>query len=144
MSPITLRMWVSEVVSLSKKVSGSKGDIMPDDQNRLRAIISRWSGGLQAQLLELDIAVQGANEKQLLAEFAHAITVSFEIAKAHGEAPFASVGEPPKSVRDQWRSGTIKTPGWIELKKEVALALATALRWRNPVGSVVLEDAIPA
>lgn len=110
----------------------------------LRAIVSRWSGGLQAQLLELDIAVQGESEDQLLAEFAHAITVSYEIAIAHGEAPFSSIGEPPKALRDQWRSTNGMKSGFIELRSEVALALATALRWRKPVGSVVLEDAVAA
>jgi len=117
---------------------------MPEDQNSLRVIVSRWSGGLQAQLLELDIAVQGQTENQLLAEFAHAITVSYEIAKAHGEAPFASIGEPPKSIRDQWRCVPLTTRHVIELDEEVALALATALRWRKPVGSVMLEDAVAA
>ena len=34
--------------------------------------------------------------------------------------------------------------GFIELKEEIALALATALRWRKPVGSVILEDAVAA
>lgn len=119
---------------------------MPDDQNSLRIIVSRWGGGLQAQLLELDIAVQGQTEDELLAEFSHAITVSYEIAMAHGEAPFASIGEPPKPIRDQWRSAPMVAAkrGFIELKEEIALALATALRWRKPVGSVILEDAVAA
>jgi hypothetical protein len=117
---------------------------MPSDQNTLRAIVSRWSGGLQAQLLELDIAVQGANEDQLLEEFAHAITVSYEIAVAHGEAPFSNIGEPPKPIRDQWRSCNSMKTGWIKLSPEVSMALATALRWRKPVGSVMLEDAVAA
>lgn len=116
---------------------------MSEDQKMLRAIVSRWSGGLQAQLLELDIAVQGQTEDDLLLEFAHAITVSYEIATAHGEAPFSSIGEPPKSFKDQWRSCAMKT-GFIELRDDVAIALATALRWRKPAGSVVFQDALAA
>lgn len=118
---------------------------MTDDQNNtLRAIVHRCPGGLQAQLLELDIAVQGPDEDQLLAELAHAITISYEIAVAHGEAPFSSIGEPPKAVRDQWRSSNGIRQGCITLKAEVAMALATALRWRKPVGSVLFEEAMAA
>lgn len=127
---------------MSYQHSEPKGNDMSRDQNMLRAIVSRWSGGLQAQLLELDVAVQGADEDQLLAEFAHAITVSYEIAEAHGEAPFSSIGEPPKAIREQWRSSNVIKSGCIELRDEVAIALATALRWRKPVGSVMLEDAV--
>lgn len=121
-----------------------KGDDMLGDQRMLRAIVSRWSGGLQAQLLELDIAVQGENHEQLLAEFAHAITVSYEIAIAHGEAPFSSIGQPPKAISDQWKSSNEIKSGCIKLRSEVALALATALRWRKPVASVMLEDLVAA
>jgi hypothetical protein len=131
---------------LSNDSPESKGDAM-SDQNALRAIVSRWSGGLQAQLLELDLAVQGENYDRILLEFAHAITVSFEVSVAHGEAPFASIGEPPKAIRDQWRSNEKCcdiTTGWIELRDEVAMALATALRWRKPAGSVVFEQAVAA
>lgn len=117
---------------------------MKGDQNMLRAIVTRWAGGLQAQLLELDIAVQGSDEHQVLAEFAHALTVSYEVAVAHGEAPFSSIGEPPKSIRDQWRSSNGMKQGCINLSTEVAIALATALRWRKPVGSMMLEDAVAA
>lgn len=117
---------------------------MSSDQNTLRAIVTRCAGGLQAQLLELDIAVQGSDEDTLLFEFAHAITVSYEIAVAHGEAPFASVGEPPKAIRDKWRPTTEMKTGCIELRDEVAMALATALRWRKPVGCVMFEDTIAA
>lgn len=121
-----------------------RGNDMSADQNSLRAIVTRCQHGLQAQLLELDIAVQGQDEHTLLAEFAHAITVSYEIAMAHGEAPFSSVGEPPKAIREKWRASTEMKCGYIELRDEVALSLATALRWRKPVGSVAFEDAVAA
>jgi hypothetical protein len=102
-----------------------------DGQNKLRAIVSRWSGGLQAQLLELDIAVQGTDLDQILAEFSHAITVSYEIAMDLGEVPFLNLREPPKATRDRWRSCN-RTPGSVKLTKEIVMALATALRWPKP------------
>lgn len=138
------RMPSRGVLKLPSRNSEFKDDAMPDERNTLRAMVSRWAGGLQAQLLELDIAVQGADEQQLYAEIAHAITVSYEIAVKHGEAPFSSIGEPPKPIRDQWRPSNASKPGWIQLREEVAMALATALRWRKPVGSVTLEEAMCA
>ncbi len=117
---------------------------MNSEQNSLRAIVSPWKGGLQAQLLELDIAVQGADEAELLREFAHAITVSYEISIAHQEAPFSNFGEPPKAIRDQWRSSNAIRSGMIKLRDDVAFALSTALRWRKPAGAVALEDAVAA
>jgi hypothetical protein len=118
---------------------------MASDQNKLRAVVSRWSGGLQAQLLELDLAVQGADHDEIFKEFAHAITVSYEIAVAHGEAPFSSIGQPPKAIQDQFVCSKNKEiTGWIPLKDEIAMALATALRWRLPKFSVMLEEPVPA
>lgn len=119
---------------------------MPSEQNKLRAIVSRWPGGLQAQLLELDIAVHGSSHEELLAEFAHAITVSYEVAVAHKEAPFSSIGVPPKAVQEQWQSKVMKgmKTGEIELEDDIAMALATALRWRKPEISVTLEEPVAA
>ncbi len=129
------------------KYNGSElsGDNMHDQDEipTLRAIVSRWEGGLQAQLLELDLAVQGATQEQLLAEFAHAITVSYEAAMDHKETPFLNMGVPPKSLSAQWKDGqSNRQSSCIALRDDVAIALATYLHiQRSSARRVVFEEA---
>lgn len=112
---------------------------MEQNTGKLRAFISPFNGGFQAQLLELDIAVQGKTFEDILVEFAHAITVHYEIALDLKEAPFASLEPAPMQFQAKWREGLSTQSGHIALEAEVAMALATALRIRNPIQSVVFE-----
>jgi hypothetical protein len=121
------------------KGSETIGDNMYDETPTLRAVVSQWKGGLQAQLLELDIAVQGSTHEQILAEFAHAITVSYEVAVMNGETPFVNLGMPPKSIQRRWKSTCPPESSIIELRDEVASALAAFLQMGRPIRRVTLE-----
>lgn len=113
---------------------------MQQNECKLRAIISPFDGGLQAQLLELDIAVQGATVEEILGEFSHAITTYYEAARDLDEAPFADLDIAPQQYQGRWREGMSSQKGNIELSEEVALALSTALRTRKRIREVVFEE----
>lgn len=109
---------------------------------QLRAIIAPMGADrLQAQVLELDIAVSGANVDELIAEIQHAIIVSYDVAMECKEAPFALISEAPASVKDKWTPGTQSESKGFHLPDNVAMALATALRKRKPIKTIEFERA---
>jgi hypothetical protein len=111
---------------------------MTTEPCQLRAIVAPTGDGrLQAQLLELDIAVVGANIDEILTEVAHAIIVSYEVALEHNEAPFALIADAPQMLKSKWRQAASGNTRCFHLPEDVAMALATALRKRKPIRSIV-------
>ena len=116
-----------------------RGAEMNENDFQLRAIVSKRDGGLEAQLLEIDIAARSQDVDGLLEEIAHAITVTFEIAKDLGNTPFVDILEAPPTFHNQWHDGQgTQQVGWIELAEPVAEALAAALRQRKPIRRIAV------
>jgi hypothetical protein len=100
----------------------------------LRALLSEGAdGSIQAQLLELDIAVRADSLDGVLREFEHAIIVLYQAARKDGATPFATTREAPARFRRKWESlngngAAAPTEGRINLPPEIADALAIRLR----------------
>jgi hypothetical protein len=115
---------------------------MQQNNCQLRAIVASTDGGFEAQLLELDIAVQSSTVDGLLKELGHALTVSFDVSTELGETPFANLGCAPWNFQRRWHEdgGGIKDEHEIEVPEEVAKALAAILRTPKPVHTIILEN----
>jgi hypothetical protein len=115
---------------------------MPNTNCQLRAMVVAREGGVEAQLLELDIAAMGRDVPDLLNEIRHALIVTYEIAKELGETPFTSVMPHPayhfQSRCDDDDSG--EEMGTIELPENVGEALAAALHALKPIRAITVYN----
>lgn len=104
---------------------------------KLSAIVSQCEHGLEAQLLEIDIAVRADTMEGLLSELAYVITVEYRIAKERGKTPFGRIEEAPQEYWDMWKlleaSGDISQTSTLNLSDDVREALAIALHTSVPV-----------
>jgi hypothetical protein len=102
---------------------------MQPNDCQLRAIIASRDGGMEAQLLEIDIAARGADLDSLLREIGHAITVSYEVSLDLGEAPFSNLMSAPMQFQSQWNdlNHSAKKIGYVSLPEDVGMALASAV-----------------
>ncbi len=106
----------------------------------LRAVTTESRDGwMEAQLLDLDLAIRARTMDGVLAEIEHAIVVLYLAAKKLGTTPFATTPQAPKQFREAWKQaigGAGSQVGVINLPAEVGEALATALRVSKPAQQV--------
>jgi hypothetical protein len=105
----------------------------------LRALLTGRDGYIEAQILELDIAVRASSLEGVLEEFQHAIIVLYRAARKLGVTPFVNIPTAPSEFWDRWKDRDGKHAdhaGDISLPEEVADALATALRVDRPLQKV--------
>jgi len=106
---------------------------------QLRAVVASRSGGVEAQLLEIDIAARAESVDGLLKEIAHALVVTYDIAAEAGEAPFFDIKPAPADFHARFENnkGGSKVE-YINLPDQVAVALATALHARKPIRKIAV------
>jgi hypothetical protein len=110
---------------------------MQDKNCQLRALVATCDGGIQARLVELEIAAFGKDVNELLKELGHAITVAYRVAKEFGETPFVKFMKEDNKDADLWDSLSSQNPssplGSIAVPSEVGEALAAFLRLLTPI-----------
>lgn len=108
---------------------------MSQRPKHLHAIVAEFDGLIEAQLLELDIAVQAKSEEALLDELAHAITMEYRIAKHHGKTPFVHLAQAPSEfvrMGESTKDSDWHCMGELKLDDAVIEALAVALKVPEP------------
>jgi hypothetical protein len=108
---------------------------MQDFDCELHAKVAHRNGGVEAQLVEIDIAARSGSIDGLLAEIRHAIIVTYEIAKDLGETPFVSI-LCPSEICGRLHVQQEEQIGVIELPAHVGEALAAALRLHRPITKI--------
>lgn len=105
----------------------------------LRGLLYTENDGVEAQLLELDLAVRAHDMNGVIEEFGHAIIVLYEAAIKLGVTPFANIKAAPAEFQEKWVdcNASCSSPvGYISLPEEVAYALAIALRANRPLREI--------
>lgn len=97
----------------------------------LRAVIRQIDGRVEAQLLELDIAVCAESEVEAIKQISYQLSLQYRIARERNQTPFAAlVGRTPAHFADWW-GGAVEADRTkehsIDLPDEVLDALAIAL-----------------
>ena len=113
---------------------------------RIRALAKlRDHSGVEAQLLDIDIAVRGKDIKEVLAEVKYAIIASYQIAVDLGETPFVNLVD-LKTLRfhNQWADDASRSVGCIDLPDNVAQALAAVLQRPEPVKQIDIRESVCA
>jgi len=109
---------------------------MQEKNCQLSAVVATKDGGVEAQLLEFDIAARGATIEDILEELGYAITLSYEIAMDLGQTPFINLPKAPPHFQMRWNDSPAKQVGVIDLPEDVGLALAIALHFREPIHQI--------
>jgi hypothetical protein len=109
---------------------------MHDCECQLTAHVEHRNGGVEAQLLEIDIAAKSDTIPNLLQELGHAIAVSYDIAKEVGETPFVKLLWTAPGLLDGHGHGHAKPLGYITLRKDIAESLAATLRLLKPIDKI--------
>lgn len=116
----------------------------------LRAIARNVGGLIEAQLLELDIAVSASNVDDLVREIEHAIIAEYMIAREHGFTPFAAIAHrTPEHFKAWWPVAAAEgdrslTTRDLNLPDEVMDALAIALHTPGRPSVIVGQYALAA
>lgn len=113
---------------------------------QLRAIVRHADGGrewLEAQLLELDIAVSASTYGQLVKEIEHALVMEYQIAIENNRTPFAAIVNKTPSAYTSWwaeceTSGTKNRS--LNLPREVSLALAMILHSLEQTPTFAIQE----
>lgn len=104
-----------------------------NDDDILHMVMTDCGGGLlEARLLELDLAVSGASEAELLDELRYAIIANHEVAVERGLTPFANLYRERSEYRGEIESNHFDEIGVLDLPQEVSKALAIALHQPRP------------
>jgi hypothetical protein len=104
------------------------------DHRFLHVVIADRGGFLEAQSLELALAVSAIDQDGLVRAFEHAIICEFEIANEHGLTPFVRLlDRAPKDFPNEFEGASFEDMGQLKLPAEVGLALAAVLRAPEPV-----------
>lgn len=105
--------------------------------NKLTVVIEENDGFLDAQMIELDIAVRAKSDKELLEEIEYAILMEYRMAKKYGRVPFVNlVGAVPERYRKQAERASpesFEKLGDLMLDSDVMEALAIVLHAPKPV-----------
>jgi hypothetical protein len=93
-------------------------------------------GWLEAQMLELDIAVAAQDHEQLLAELQHAIESHYHIARHLKRTPFVNQTAVPEEFERKWNDAGASPMGALFIAEEIVDALAAVLRAPTPIFTI--------
>jgi hypothetical protein len=125
------------VANFKRRYAARKGGLTRE-QDQLHAVIAQRDGLIEAQIVEMDVAVGGKTVRDILLEIEHALESEYVLAHRFNRTPFVHlIGRTPAQFAETFADAKTHVMGAIELSERAAETLAAALRFRTPALQLV-------